>query len=151
MIILDFTDDSNTLVAQPIFTVELVLVIATNHPLAELEEVLDDDLKPHMDLVVRDSSPKYAHTPKESTFMNSKNLLFLSDFHSKRLALLGGIGYGWMPRYLIEEDLQEQRLVLIKKEINSWSYSPSLVTRKDHSLGKAGQLFIDTLLNHQNI
>jgi len=151
MIILDFTDESGALESRSLFDVELLLVVASDHPLAEMTDVQDEDLKSHMDLVVRDSSPKYAHSPKESVFMNSKNLLFLSDFHSKRLALLGGIGYGWMPRYLIEEDLLEKRLVTINKEIHSWSYSPSLVKRKDHSLGKAARLFMETLLNHQNI
>ena len=81
--------------------------------------------------------------------MNSKNLLFLSDFHSKRLALLDGVGYGWIPRYLIEKDLSQERLALVNKETNSWDYSPSLVRRADQQPGKAAQLFIKTLMNHQ--
>jgi DNA-binding transcriptional LysR family regulator len=149
MIILDFTDTSGELEVFPLSTVELVMVVSPDHPIATLEEVTDADLQPHMDLVVRDSSPKYAQMPKESSFMNSKNLLFLSDFHSKRLALLGGIGYGWMPQYLIKEDLEAGTLTTISKEVNRWSYSPSLVKRKDHPLGKAGQLFYDALMNHQ--
>jgi len=151
MIILDFTDESDELESFPLFQVELVLVASPNHPLALKDEVDDDDLLPHMDLVVRDSSPKYAHKPRESTFMNSKNLLFLSDFHSKRLALLEGIGYGWIPRYLIEKDLENNQLAILKKQLNSWVYSPVLVKKSSHELGKAGRLFMHTLLNHQNI
>ena len=150
MILLDFTDTSGELSVQPLQPVEIVLVVSPNHPLATVQEVTDVDLKSHMDLVVRDSSPKYAQTPKESAFMNRRNLLFLSDFHSKRLALLDGVGYGWMPLYLIEEDLQMGHLQLIPKELNRWTYSPSLVRKKDHVLGKAGRLFVESLLNHQN-
>ncbi len=151
MIILDFTDTSKELDVTLLEPVEINLVVSPEHPVAQMTEINDKDLHSHMDLVVRDSSPKYSQQPKESRFMNSKNLLFLSDFHSKRLALLGGIGYGWMPRYLIQEDLDEGRLQLVSKEINRWTYSPSLVKRKDHPLGKAGQIFYETLMNHQNI
>ena len=151
MIILDFTDTSNELEVTLLDPVEVVLVVAPEHPVALMNNVSDEDLHPHMDLVVRDSSPKYSQAPKESRFMNSKNLLFLSDFHSKRLALLGGIGYGWMPIYLIEEDLSAGRLQLVSREVNRWSYSPSLVKRKEHELGKAGQLFYSALINHQII
>ena len=151
MIILNFTDESNVLESFPLPPVDLVLVASSEHMLSSLEEVTKEDLTAHMDLVVRDSSPSYAHKPKKSSFMNSKNLLFLSDFHSKRLLLLEGIGYGWMPRYLIANDLLHNRLQILNKDLNSWTYSPTLVKRRTQELGKAGQLFMDTLLNHQNI
>ena len=94
MILLDFTDTSGELSVQPLEPVEIVLVVSPNHPLATLQEVTDAALESYMDLVVRDSSPKYAQTPKESAFLNRRNLLCFSDFHSTRIALLTALGMG---------------------------------------------------------
>ena len=149
MIILDFTDDTGALEVFPLPQVEVILVASSQHPLAKMEHIQPEDLQTYMDLVVRDSSPKYIRQARESSFMNSKNLLFLSDFHSKRLALLDNVGYGWMPRYLIEQDLNDERLKQLNLEVNSWKYSPSLVKVAAEPLGRAGNLFVDTLLNHQ--
>ena len=63
---------------------EFVLVAAPNHPLAGVE--LTDELRAqHAELVVRDSSPNFELSSKPS-FMGSRNVVYLSDFFSKRVA-----------------------------------------------------------------
>ena len=127
----------------PLPDLELVLVAAAGHPLAGVA-LTEEARAPHAELVVRDSSPRVARDSKRS-FLGSRNVVYLSDFHSKRLGLLDGVGYGWIPRHFIDEDLASGRLVLLKREPNRWLYHPQVVTHEGHRLGRAGQLFFETL------
>jgi DNA-binding transcriptional LysR family regulator len=127
----------------PLEPLELVLVASANHPLAtgssdELER------QKHAEIVVRDSSSRFSKRSKAS-FIGSKNVVFLSDFHSKRIALLEEAGYGWVPRHLIQDELESGRLVLLDTEPNSWVYHPQMLTRSGHALGKGAQLFVETM------
>ena len=130
----------------PLPDLELVLVAAAGHPLAGVA-LTEEARAPHAELVVRDSSPRFARDSKRS-FLGSRNVVYLSDFHSKRLGLLDGVGYGWIPRHFIDEDLASGRLVLLKREPNRWLYHPQVVTHEGHRLGRAGQLFFETLFAH---
>ena len=98
-----------------------------------------------MQLVVRDSSPKYRNQPKLA-FTDSQQVVHLSDFHSKRLGLLERVGYGWIPKHLVQEDLDAGRLVRIEQATTyEWTYHPGAVTRRQPEIGRAGQLFLDLL------
>ena len=56
-------------------------------------------------------------------------------------------GYGWIPRHFIEEDLAEGTLEILEAETNSWTYYPQLISREGAKLGRAAELFIETLLS----
>ena len=77
--------------------------------------------------------------------MGSKNVVYLSDFHSKRIALLDAAGYGWIPRHFIDEDLKAGQLKLLDAEPNQWVYHPQIITKEGRQLGRAGQLFMAVL------
>ena len=128
---------------QPLGPLELVLVASPDHPLAAVE--LTDELRAqHAELVVRDSSPDFELTSKPS-FMGSRNIVYLSDFFSKRVALIDGAGYGWIPYHFVRDDLDAGTLTLLKAESNRWTYHPQLIVREGHELGRAGRLFVETL------
>ncbi|MFT7624344.1 MAG: DNA-binding transcriptional LysR family regulator [Myxococcota bacterium] len=135
--------DEDGLVLRPLPPLDLVMVAAPEHPLTRLE-VTDATRAAHAELVVRDSSPKYAQRTKPS-FMGSRNVAFLSDFHSKRIALLAGAGYGWVPRHLIADDMATGALVLLAAEPSEWTYYPQVVTREGQRLGRAAELFLATI------
>lgn len=145
MMLLDFPgDDRLAAVALP--PLELALLAAPTHPLARGGAFDRPALLQHVELVVKDSSPRYARAPRRA-YMGSQHVIYLSDFHAKRLALLAGAGFGWMPLHLAEHDLREGALVLLDfAEGNRWTYRPSLVTRRDEPLGRAGRLFVALLL-----
>ena len=117
----------------------LSLVAASDHPMVTCEdpESIRND---HAELVVRDTSTDFDDRSKGS-FMGSSNVVFLSDFHSKRNAVLAGAGYGWIPTHLITEDLSEGRLVALNLKPNRWVYSPQMITRKGVVPGKGASLF----------
>jgi len=147
MICLDFEDKSGTLERTLLPELQLLRVVSPDHPLADIEDVSESVLQTFMKVVVRDSSPRYARNPK-LPFGSSQHLTYLSDFHSKRLALLQGAGFGWMPRHLIEDDLKSGRLVnLHTQEVDEWTYKPELVYLQAKPLGLAGQRFVDVLFS----
>jgi DNA-binding transcriptional LysR family regulator len=122
---------------------EMVLVVAADHALAN-RPVTEAMRAPHAEFVVRDSSLRYDARSRPS-FIGSHNVVFLSEFHSKRVAMLAGAGYGWIPRHFVSADLANGALVLLQTESNSWTYKPQIGTRSGISLGRGAQLFVDTL------
>jgi DNA-binding transcriptional LysR family regulator len=139
----DFDGDEVGYDRIPFGKLRMDLVAVADHPLHD-EPMSGPFDQRYSELVVRDSSPQYDERSRPS-FMGSRNVLFLSDFHSKRLALLSGAGFGWIPRHLIEEDLQEGTLKPLPAEPNYWVYEPYVITRRGAPLGRGAQLFIDTL------
>lgn len=141
---LAFDGDEEGYECTPLDPLDFVLVAGANHPLAK-GPAGEEERRPYAEIVVRDSSSRFSKHSKGS-FMGSKNVVFLSDFHSKRIALLQEAGFGWVPRHLVEEDLKTSRLVLLDAEPNSWTYRPQMLVRTGHALGMAAQLFVETMV-----
>jgi DNA-binding transcriptional LysR family regulator len=57
-----------------------------------------------------------------------------------------GVGFGWMPLYLVHSELKSGALREVKYRGGSWyRFTPRLVHRTDRQLGRAGQQFISLL------
>lgn len=66
--------------------------------------------------------------------------LFVGDFTTKWSAIRKGIGFGWLPDYLIANDLEKGVLKVLKTEIaNSVKLQPVLLHRPQESLGRAAK------------
>jgi DNA-binding transcriptional LysR family regulator len=144
MIVLSMEDVSEGLIAEPLPEIELLLVAAKDHPLSKGKDI--DISKRFAELIVRDSSSGFRKKEKES-FTGSQHIVWLADFHSKRLAILDGAGFGWMPKHLIHRDLEHGELIVLKdRPLFSWTYHPQLVYREAARLGKASRLFQKILL-----
>lgn len=130
-------EDGGRLKGRPLPPIEMVLAVAAHHPLAALHPADRDALASHLDLVVKDSSPAYAHTPRRS-YLGTRRVLRVSDFATKLAALRRGLGFGWMPLHLVADELAAGRLVLVDlPDGNRWTYHPQLVTRRDEPPGRA--------------
>ena len=79
-------------------------------------------------------------------------MFYLSDFKSKKQALIQGIGFGWMPFYLVKKELGSGALVEVNYQHGSrFTFTPHIVWRTEKPLGKTGQKFINQLtLNLEN-
>lgn len=145
MLVLEF-DATGLLEAEPLPPFEMVLLARPDHRLLGLPRPRREDLLGEVEIVVKDSSSRFAEEPRESWF-GSAHVLYLSDFHAKRLALLEGLGFGWMPEHLIREELDAGQLVPIEVvEGHRWTYHPKLARRADRPLGPAGRLLRDLLV-----
>ena len=129
----------------PLPELNFLLVATPSFPLTGIDLTESNRLN-HAELVVRDSSPRFKRHSKPS-FMGSSNVVFLPDFHSKRIALLDSAGYGWIPRHFIEADLKQGKLKILGSDLNTWTYNPQLITKADNKLGRGAALFIETLFN----
>lgn len=138
------------LMRAPLTPVPFVLVAHSSHPLVRARGKRSlSDLRKHPFLTVMGSSPKL-NLP--TNILENGTSLEVGDFLVKREALLNGLGFGWMPEFLIAHDLAEGRLKPV-----SWSresrhmYFPFVYFRESEELGKAANAFLEDLLVHQTI
>lgn len=127
-------------------SLDMVLVVAADHALAAQENVSQDELLEHTDIVVRDSSPRYRDAPPP-TFLGTRHVVRVSDFHTKLLAIVRGVGFGWMPEHLVASDLASGRCEPVRlADGHRYTYKPHLVERSDEPLGRAGRLLVSLLV-----
>ena len=145
MVVKDFQPETN-LRATALRPVEVVLVCGRGHPLARLPTGAPPDrqvLHEHMELTVQDSSPS---SQTDARMFGGPRVFYLSDFHAKKAALLADLGFGWMPLYLVEEELSTGALIEIPYlEGSRYQFTPMAVHRADRPLGRAGTRFIESL------
>lgn len=127
---------------RPLAPLEMVLLAANDHPLTN--DASATRRERFAELVVRDTAERFAERPKEP-YSGARNVAYLSDFHSKRDALLAGAGYGWMPAHLVLNDLKQGTLRELAAQPNRWTYSPVLVMQRDSELGRGARLCLEML------
>ncbi|MBH9579337.1 LysR family transcriptional regulator [Inhella proteolytica] len=122
---------------------ECLLCVAPQHPLLQLGRPARlADLHAHVELTVRDSGAG----GEDRQMFGGERVFFLSGFVAKRQALLMGMGFGWMPRYLVDEQLARGELAELAYEGGSrYRFTPWLVQRLDKPLGRAGQRLVELL------
>lgn len=122
---------------------ECLLCVAPAHPLMQLGRPARlADLHAHVELNVRDSGSGR----DDRQMFGGERVFYLSGFVAKRQALLMGMGFGWMPRYLVDEWLARGELAELPFEGGSrFRFTPWLVQRLDRPLGRAGQRLVELL------
>ena len=145
MLCLDILDNDQRINREALPSLDLLLVCSSAHALAQTENVTKSHLEQHIELLVKDSAPQFVDVPKAS-FLGSRHLVYLSDFHAKKQAIQAGVGFGWLPKYLMYDELESGSIVHLNTlEHSQWTYEPQLVTWKDRPLGRAGRQFVELL------
>jgi DNA-binding transcriptional LysR family regulator len=118
------------------------LVAHREHPLAKLRgPVTREALGAHVLLSVRGSDPRLQLSTGP---LEEQSTVLLSDFHAKKAGILAGIGFGWLPDWLVEEELARgelKRLNLPQGSVHA--FEPRLVHRG--SPGPAARRLIELL------
>jgi DNA-binding transcriptional LysR family regulator len=130
----------------PLLTIELIPVVAPNHPLAALDGPIDTRvLQRHVQLVLTDRS---SLTAGRDYGVLSGRTWRLADLGAKQSMLLAGLGWGNMPSHLVQDDITQGRLKVIRP-MEFVSRDAQLVMcgayLADHRLGPAGQWMIEHL------
>ena len=121
--------------------VELTPVAAPTHPLARQVKVESGEARGHIQLVLSDRSPL---TRGQDFGVLSLNTWRIADLSAKHALLLAGVGWGSMPRAMIEADLQQGRLLALS--LPDWPghrYPFHLIHRVDTPPGPAARWLIE--------
>jgi len=136
------------LTALPLPRIESVLVAASSHPLiarSGKEKWTPPDLREHIHVVVRD----YGSSIEAEGEHSSGGTLSLADVFTKHRALLLGLGFGWMPLYLVREDLESCKLTEVPFAGETRQVSvPHLVHLTHRPPHRAGQRLHQLLLEN---
>lgn len=128
--------------AQALPEVECVLCVAPGHPLAGKRKVSLAELQRHVELSVQDSSDR----GDDRHMFGGERVFYLSGFVIKKEAILMGLGFGWMPRYLVARELSQKKLLEVNYVGGSrYRFTPQLVSRLDRPLGRTGQRLAEHL------
>jgi DNA-binding transcriptional LysR family regulator len=128
---------------EPLPAMDCILCAGRSHPLARLRHVSLAQLQEHVELSVQHSSEEQGY---DRHLFGCERAFYLSSHHTKKEALLMGVGFGWMPVYLVHNELKAGTLREVKYAGGSWyRFTPRLVHRADRGLGRAGQQFISLL------
>jgi DNA-binding transcriptional LysR family regulator len=144
MVVKDYVR-SHALVEHPLPDVEVVLVAAAGHPLVSGAGALTlADLQRHVELTVHDSSE--SRRLVDNRLFGGQRVFFLSDFFTKKQAVAMGLGFGWMPHYLVEDELSSGALREVPYRGGSrYAFAPMLVHPRDKPLGRAGARLLELL------
>src|SRR5271156_5476322 len=141
-----FFSDIALLKRFPLLTIDLIPVVAPDHPLAALEGPIDTHvLDRHVQLVLTDRSSLTAGSDYGAL---SRRAWRLADLGAKHSMLLAGLGWGNMPSHLVQNDIAQGRL----KVIRPTEFDPRVAQLvmcgaylADHRLGPAGQWMVEHL------
>ena len=133
---------SHELVEHALPDVEVVLVAAAGHPLVSGAGSLTlSDLQRHVELTVHDSSE--SRRLVDNRLFGGQRCFFLSDFFTKKQAVAMGLGFGWMPLYLVQDELSRGVLCEVPYQAGSrYAFAPMLVHPRDKPLGRAGAMLL---------
>ena len=130
----------------PLLTIDLIPVVASDHPLAALDGPIDTHvLDGYVQLVLTDRS---SLTAGRDYGVLSGRAWRLADLGAKHSMLLAGLGWGNMPSHLVQNDIAQGRLKVIRPvafDSRDAELTMCGAYLADHRLGPAGQWMIDHL------
>lgn len=147
-LLIDFGAHGNELIQSHVAPIELVLVAAPCHPLAKLPRPIPlERAREELQLVLSDRSDL---TRGVDRGVLSTRTWRLADLGAKHALLRAGLGWGSMPRHMVEADLERGDLVALP--IDYWEGDgtlprlPAVVAqRKDRALGPAARWLLEML------
>lgn len=127
--------------------IRALLVAHVGHPLGKAKKPFSEaDLEQHVLLTVRGSDERLNMS---TSALDQCSTVHLNDFYSKKVAIMKGLGYGWLPDYLIKKELKAKQLKVVRWQKSSeHTHYPKLYHRGEKFLGRAGRTFLSEVLAH---
>lgn len=126
--------------------VPVVSVVAADHPMAKINgPVTPSEAAQYVQLVLTDRS---SLTQGRDFGVMSSHIWRLADLGAKHEFLRAGLGWGHMPRHMVDEDLRRGSLVQFELEANpaqGFAFIMRAIHRKDLPPGPAGRWFVSKL------
>lgn len=129
--------------SRPLGAVTFVFVIRPTHPLAALPEPLsEDDILQYRAVAAADSSRNLA--PVTSALLGGQEVFTVPDLETKVEAHRFGLGVGYVPRFLVADDLASGALVE-RRVVSTIPYPQLCLAWRTREKGKALKWFLDRL------
>ncbi len=129
---------------EPLLDMEWAFMVAPFHPLASLQQPLkSEDLKLHRAIVVRDSSTQLP--PLTRNLLDQQPVMSVATLPQKVRAQVQGLGCGYLPHMLVQEELANGQLIALETESLPLS-SPLNLVWKTSNKGQALKWFVEQLL-----
>lgn len=129
----------------PTATVTFSPVVAPSHPFASKHGIIEsDELRKHVQLVLTDASTL---TAAVDWGVLSSRTWRLADIGAKKYMLLAGLGWGNMPTHMVEDEIKDGRLVVIRPA-GFDGLTPLVLGAayiSEHGLGPAARWMLDYL------
>ncbi len=120
-----------------------VFVIAPDHPLAnEHNPIAEDIISNYRAIAVADTSRNLP--PRTAGIYTGQDIFTVPDFKTKIKAHIMGMGVGFLPRYLIQKEI-EQGLLIEKKIETGHQTATAYLAWRTGKTGRSLQWFIDQL------
>ena len=131
-----------SLVSEPLGEIPLVMVASPQHPLAKLRgRIPKRELANHVQLVLTDRSSLMAG---KDYGVLSPTTWRLADLSTKHAFLKDGVGWGSMPRHMVESDITAGRLVILDVR-EDFALTMNACYRASAPPGPAGRWLVDHL------
>lgn len=127
--------------------IELRPYVAPSHPLARTGRLENEELDSHIQFILGDRDGLSAG--QEMAIFTSRTWT-TSDLRAQQAAIVGGIGWGFLPRHLAADDLAAGRIIPL--ELAIWPdagvahFSIMAVRHKDIALGPAANWLLQRLI-----
>lgn len=129
---------------EPLCITRFIPVTGRNNPLAQISDIDQDELSQHLQLVIRDTAQK----PLDNAgWLRAEQRWTLDNFFEAINILVTGLGFCWLPDFLIERHLAQGALVQLNlKQCSERIAAISLVTPKEETLGPGSKILRQLIL-----
>jgi DNA-binding transcriptional LysR family regulator len=136
--------------AEPLCEEELYLVCHPTHPLADLGTIEDDKLlAQYLQLVIKDTG---VQSNVDIGWLKAEQRWTVSNFHEAKVILHRGMGFCWIPSFLIQEELAAGQLVRLHLQGSlKRRIMLNLVIPNRDQQGPASKLLAALILQHHGI
>jgi len=136
--------------SEPLCEQELFLVCHPSHPLADLGTIEDDKLlAQYLQLVIKDTG---VQSNIDIGWLKAEQRWTVSNFHEAKVILNQGIGFCWIPSFLIQEELASGKLVRLHLDgSQKRRIMLSLVIPNRDQQGPASKLLASLILQQHGI
>ncbi|MDR0806343.1 MAG: LysR family transcriptional regulator [Enterobacteriaceae bacterium] len=134
---------------QMLGTLDNVFVISPAHPLAKVEEPIDNRIIcQYRTIVISDT---VQHSPRQnSNYIKEQEHMRVFDFHNKVQALICGLGCGHLPRHIAEPYLRSG--VLLEKQVVSLRKTDvAYIGWSNMAQGEAARWWLENVINSELI
>lgn len=123
--------------------IDWMFAISPSHPLAQYKSpVTEEEISKYRVIAVADTSRNL--TPRTSGILSGQDILTVPDFETKIKAHIYAMGVGFLPRFLIQKEIEQG--LLIEKEIETGHQTANLsIAWRTGKTGRSLQWFLDHL------